>query len=248
MNLWRLEVLRLLRTNRLLIVVGVYLFFGAMGPLTARYIRQILERFGGGIQIQVPDPVPPDGIAQFNANAGQLGLLAVVVVAASALAIDAHPEISTFLRTRVQRVSDLVIPRVTMSAVAAIVALVLGTSTAWVLTEVLLGSLDVGAMLLGLVFGALYLVFTVAVVAAVGTSTRTVLGAVLGSVGVLLLLPVLGLFPFLEPWLPSELLGAIDLLLLGVSASEFVRATITTLLASAALIALAVSRATRREL
>ena len=32
MNLWRLEWLRLVRTHRLLVVVGVYLFFGITGP------------------------------------------------------------------------------------------------------------------------------------------------------------------------------------------------------------------------
>lgn len=38
MNLWRLEWLRLTRTRRLVAIVGVYLFFGLTGPLTARYL------------------------------------------------------------------------------------------------------------------------------------------------------------------------------------------------------------------
>ena len=47
MTLLRLEWLRLVRTRRLLALTGVYLFFGIAGPLTARYLGEIVERFGG---------------------------------------------------------------------------------------------------------------------------------------------------------------------------------------------------------
>ena len=45
MNLWRLEVIRLFRTKRWIALLGVYVFFGLVGPLSARYIREILESF-----------------------------------------------------------------------------------------------------------------------------------------------------------------------------------------------------------
>ncbi len=140
MTLWTLERLRLLRTNRLLILLGAYLFFGVTGPLTARYLDRILARFGGDVQITLPTPTPPDGITQFIANASQLGLLAVVVVAAGALALDADREKAIFLRTRVRNVWQLLLPRVVTVSVAAIAALVLGTLVATVLSVVLIGS------------------------------------------------------------------------------------------------------------
>ena len=59
MNLWRLEWLRLVRTHRLLVLLGVYLFFGLTGPLTARYLPQILAALGTeGIRVEFPAPVP----------------------------------------------------------------------------------------------------------------------------------------------------------------------------------------------
>jgi ABC-2 type transport system permease protein len=64
MTLWRLEWLRLVRTHRLLVLVGVYLFFGFTGPLTARYLSQILDRLGTeGMKVEFPAPQPADGIA-----------------------------------------------------------------------------------------------------------------------------------------------------------------------------------------
>ena len=74
MTLWRLEWLRLVRTRRLVALLSVYAFFGLAGPLTARYLAEILGAIGTeGVQIQFPEPTPADGIAQFVSNASQIG-------------------------------------------------------------------------------------------------------------------------------------------------------------------------------
>jgi len=39
MSLWRLEVLRLWRTQRWLILLAVFVSLGVLGPLTARYLH-----------------------------------------------------------------------------------------------------------------------------------------------------------------------------------------------------------------
>ncbi len=248
MNLWRLELLRLSRTHRWMILAGAYLMFGVLGPLTARYFTEIMERFGGGMTIVAPDPRPVDGIEQFVGNASQLGLLAVVGVAVAALAIDTRPEVAAFLRTRVARASALVIPRYVTTTVAAVCALVAGTAVAWALTTVLIGDLPTGAMVLGTALGALYLAFAVAVAAAVSGWVRSQLGGVLVVLAVLLALPVLGLLPDVAPWLPSRLLGAVVALVEGAAASEFTRAGVVTVVVTAALLFAATRLVARREL
>lgn len=247
MTLWRLEVARLVRTHRWMILFGVYLFFGALGPLTARYMREIFEQFGGGMTIEVPDPRPVDGIVQFVSNASQLGLLAVVIVAAAALALDARPEVAAFLRTKVEHAGLLLVPRYVVTVAATVLALVAGTALAWVLTVALIGSLPVGSLLLGTLYGALYLAFAVAVVAAVAGYTGSQVTTVFGGLAVLIMLPLLGLLPALAPWMPSELLGAVSALVEGVPAGEFTRSVAVTLVATAALLAVAIRRFEVRE-
>lgn len=248
MNLWTLERHRLVRTNRILLLLGAYLFFGATGPLTARYLSRIIGRFGGDVTIAVPDPTPADGITQFVSNAGQLGVLAVVIVAAAALAFDADREQAIFLRTRVRDTWQLLLPRVVTVTAAAVLALVVGTALAVALTVALLGPLDAGAVLLGTALGALYLGFVVTLTAAVATTTKSVLGTVLATVALLLALPLLTLLPGVDAWVPSELLGAVDALVRGVPASEVLPAAVTTVLAIAGLLVLARWRLDRREL
>ena len=50
MSLWRLEWLRLTRTKRWIALVGVYLFFGLLGPFTARYMAEIISFAGGELE------------------------------------------------------------------------------------------------------------------------------------------------------------------------------------------------------
>jgi ABC-2 type transport system permease protein len=246
-NLWRLELIRLLRTHRWLILFGVYGFFGVIGPFTAAYMEEIVTRFGGEIEMTVPEPQPLDGIAQFVSNASQLGLLAVVVVAAGALALDAKPELAAFYRTRVERASWLIVPRYSVITVASIAALFTGTTIAWALTGVLIGGLPAGTLVVGTVYGGLYLAFAVAVLALMVGLTRSTVGAIFGAFAVLIALPLIALVPAIAPWLPSELFAAVVEMLAGAPASDFARSAAVTVGGTAALLVLAGQRYERRE-
>lgn len=249
MTLLRLEVLRLVRTRRWLLVVGVYAFFGVIGPLFARYLDEIIDRFGGGEIIVVGhDPEPIDGIVQFLGNVSQLGILAVIVVAAGSLAIDARPEIAAFLRTRVARARSLLVPRLVVTGGVSGIALILGTALAWALTAALIGPLPVGAMVLGTLLGLIYLVVVVTVVAAMATFTRSVVGTVFASLAVVIAMPIIAIVPPISRWLPSELLAAVAGLVDGEPLTAYLPAVSVSVAVVAGLVAVAVRRGERREL
>lgn len=248
MTLWRLELQRMLRTHRWTILVGVYVFFGVAGPLTGRYLGELLARFGGEIVIEMPDPAPRDGIVQFLSNTTQLGLLAIVIVAASALAIDARGEVAAFLRTRVDHPRRLLWPRYVVVTATAVLSLLLGTAAAWALTVILLGTLPVGEMLVGTLLGAVYLAFAVAVVALVGSWARGMVATVFASLAILIALPMIGILPPVAPWLPSQLVTAVAAMIEGAPISDCLRATGVGLVATPALLLLAGHRLQRREL
>ncbi len=249
MTLWRLEWLRLLRTRRWIALLAVYLFFGLAGPPVARYANVLLKRLGGGgLQVTIPPAVPADGIANFVKNASQIGLIVVVVIAAGALAFDAKPEIGAFLRTRVGSVWQIVAPRFGVNAMAAAAAFVVGALAAWYETVMLIGPVGAGAMLAGIGLGALYLAFAVAIVAFSAAVVRGVLGAVLLSLVVLIAMPIMGLVRGIGPWMPSALVGALDALVRGAPASDYVRAALSAVGCGAVALLLCVRFAARREL
>jgi ABC-2 type transport system permease protein len=246
-NPWRLEWLRLTRTPRAIALAGVYLFFGLLGPVTAKYLQDIVNRVQSGVQVIVAQPAPKDGIANYISQAGQTGLVIVVVIAASAFTFDARRGLSTFLRTRASSMWQLIAPRFAASAAAAVAAYTLGTLAAWYETALLLGQPPAGAMLAGLLCGSAFLVFAVSVAAAAASVARGTLAAVGITVAVLLGLPLLGLAGPLHPWLPSTLLTAPVALLTHANLGDYLPALATAAAGSALLLALATSRLARRE-
>ena len=228
MNLWRFEWLRLWRTQRWLIVIGAYAAFGILGPLTARYLPELMESMGEDVVGTLPAMGPPDGITQYVGNAQQIGLLAVAFVAAAALAVDAKTEIAVFFRTRAS-ITEIVVPRFVANAVLAAVAFALGMLIAYVGTGILLDWLDLDAILVGTLLQMLYMVFVVAVIAFFGSLVRGVPATALLSVGTLIAVGLLGLVPRIDAWLPGQLVGAVDDMIRG-GGFEYWRATASTVL------------------
>ena len=245
MTLWRLEWLRLWRTQRWLILLAVYGAFGLIGPLTARYLPELMESMGEDVVGTLPPMGPPDGITQYVGNAQQIGLLAVAFVGAAALAIDAKEEISVFFRTRAS-VRDIVLPRFVANASVAALAFVIGMVIAYVGTGILLDWLDLDAIVIGTLLQMLYMVFAIAVITFVASVVRGVPATALLSVGTLIVIGLLGLVPRLAPWLPGELVGAVDALIRGGD-FEYWRSASTAIVLTAVLVIVAIRRLERRE-
>ncbi len=246
MTLWRLELLRLWRTQRWLILLAVFGVFGVLGPLTARYLPELVAALGGQDAIgQIPQMTSADGITQYVANAQQMGLLAVAFIAASALALDAHREVAVFFRTRAS-LRDIILPRFVVSAAAALGAFVVGSIIAYVGTGILLEWLDPWSMIIGVALQCLYLVFVVSVVAWVSSVVRGVPATALISIGTLIALGLLTLVPLLAPWLPSNLVGALDVLIRG-GEFQFWRSIAVTPIAIITLLLWSIARLERRE-
>ncbi len=250
MTLWRLEILRVLRTRRWLALTSVYVIFGLLGPITAKYLPDILKAAGGnasGVTFTFPDPVPSDGFVQYVSNAVQIGTIVAVVVAAGALAFDAIPEMGVFLRTRVSDLWSILVPRLVVSFVVASGAFVLGTLTAWYETRTLLGSVPAERVLVGMALGILFLGLVVALVAAVAQWMRGVLATVMTSLVILLVFPIVGVVPAIGAWMPTRLGSALaDVAVNGVS-GDLWKPTLVAVAAIVGLIWAAGRGASRRE-
>lgn len=248
MSLWRLEWLRLVRTRRLLAVVGVFLFFGLSGPVFARYLPQIIDRAAGRIKVTLPPTVPADGVTQYLSNASQIGMLVVAFVAAAALAVDARKEMAVFLRSRVPAPGRLMLPAFVVNAGVASAAFLLGTLAAWYETVALLGPLPAGRMLVGMALGVVFFSFVVALAALLSALTRGVLATAGLTLATLILLGLVSSTTHSQTWLPTLLLNALDGLLRGTPPGHYLRAVVVSVVAAVAGLAAGVRLSARREL
>ncbi len=247
MNLWRLEWIRLTRTGRVLILLAVFFSFGIIGPLSVRYLPELLEAAGSSEAIGTLPPVTPEfAMSSFLGNALQIGLLAVAFVGAAALAIDAKPEVSEFFRSRAS-IPEILIPRFVAISAATVAAFAVGVATAAVTSGILIGWPEAGTTIIGSLLVALYLVFAVALITLFGSLVRRVPATALLAVGTLILLSLIGLVGTIGPWLPSYLIGGFDGIIAG---GDFVywRAVVVTVVAIAGALTIAVVRLENREI
>ena len=248
MSLWRLEWLRLVRTPRAISLAVVFVAVGLIEPVVTKYQSKIFARVGNGVKIIAPPPTPADGLNGYVSEVALVGLILVVVLAAGALTFDANKGRAIFLRTRVAGSWQLIAPRVAVTAAAAAVAYLLGTLAAWYETSLLLGSLPAVRVLAGVMCGAVYLTFAVAVTALAASLVRSTIATVGIAFVILLALPVLGSVRVIERWLPSALVSAPVQLVNGAhQLGYFWPALVVAAAASAAALAAATSRLNARE-
>ena len=249
MGLWRLEWLRLTRTPRALTLAAVFVIFGLLEPAITRYQSQIFRHVGNGVRITFPPATPAQGISSYASELSGVGLIVVVVIAASAFSFDAHQGLATFLRTRVASIWQLVAPRFAVWAAAAALAYLLGTLAAWFETGLLIGAPAVAGLLAGILCGAAYLAFALAVTALAASVVRNTLATVGIALAVLLLLPIAGTIHAVDAWLPTTLASApADLASRTHQLSHYLPTFAVTIAAAAAALAVAVVRLRAREI
>lgn len=250
MNLWKLELLRLRRTWRGPGLLVVFLLFGVLGPITARYIEQILASLGtDDVQVTFPPPVPADGMIQYLGDAQQIGLIAVIAAAAGALSFDASADIAIFVRSRMQSVASLVLTRYAVYAGVGAGAWAAGALVAWYETWALIGGLPADRVLLGTLLGGLYFAYVVAIVALASGLTRGTLGTMFMTLSLVLIPQVtLGLLGGLGEWLPWTLGAALGGLTDGThDPVDYLRSAAVTILLAVASLAAAIRLLDRRE-
>lgn len=82
-SFFKKEIIEIIRTRRIFVMPVIYLFFGFMSPLTARYMKEIFKSIGsggmGGIEIRMPDPTYLDAYIQLFKNMNQICIIILIL-------------------------------------------------------------------------------------------------------------------------------------------------------------------------
>lgn len=112
------EWLENVRTYRLFIVVGIFLFFGLTNPLIAKLMPELLKYIEtSGIVIQLPQPTGYDAWMQFYKNMAQIQLIVFIVLYSSMLSNEYVRGTLTMLVTKGLKRKDIILSKFTMSAI-----------------------------------------------------------------------------------------------------------------------------------
>lgn len=212
----RKELLESLRTLRLPVVLIVFALLGLVSPVLARYVREILQAFGGTqFEGVIPDPVARDAVSQLTRNLGQFGVLIAILVTMGSVANEKERGTVAFLLTKpIGRGAFLGAKVTTIGGLLAVATLLAGV-LCWAYTAILFEPLP----LLGYAAAIMVVWLSLAVFAALTFAASVVAPSALvaGGIGLGLLLVAgfASVLPGLAPYLPTGLWGIADELAVG---------------------------------
>jgi ABC-2 type transport system permease protein len=213
------------RTGRMVAVAAVFVLFGILGPLTDRYMREILDAIGtqsGGFTVTLPPPSLNGALAQILENISQFGVVCALLLAMGSVAWEKDRGTAGMIMTKpASRAAFLAAKLVAMSLNLGL-AVVLGCGLGYLYVLLLYPSVF---PFFGYVAMAAILWWTMVIFVAITMLGSTVSRSAIAAAGLgLVALLVLGLvaaLPVVGAWSPLGLLGPASDLALGDDAGNF---------------------------
>lgn len=243
------EVAELMRTWRLPVVGGAVLFFAVTGPILALLTPELLRSMQAsqpGVVIQLPDPTWRDAYAQWIKNLSQIVSFVAVIAAAGAIAGELASGTAVLVLTKpLSRTWFVVVKALTLIGLV-VTCVVLGTLVTQGITYAVFGTAPFEALWAAtaawLGFAALLVALTTALSAVFPTLAAAGIG-----IGAFFALSLAGLWGPAARYSPVGLTLAPAKLLVGEPVA-LAWPAFSTLLLTAALVALAAWLFSRREI
>jgi len=201
------EITGQLRTYKLVIVGGVFLFFGITTPLLLRFMPEILELVGEQMVIEIPPPTAMQALAEYAGTIGQVGLLLAVLLAMGS--VSGEIKTGTAIMTLSKPVSRFAFVGAKMAALSLtfLLSLAVASAVSFVYTYWLIESIGVSGFLgLNLLLG-LFLMFCLALTLLCSSIFRSSLAAGGAAIAILIAQGGFSAVPKIGNYMPGKILG-----------------------------------------
>lgn len=217
--LWK-ELVEQWRSYRLLIVIAVLVVNGILGPLTARYLNELMLAIPGappGLESVLPKPDVSLAVQQTVKNLAQFGLiLALLIPMGSVVGEKASGSAAITLSKPVSRAAFLV-AKFGALKVVFLTGIVLGLVSGYAYIGMLFEWLPPERLAALAILMALYVLTYASLALFASTVAPSQLAAAGLAIGLAVVLGILGAIPQLATYLPGSLVGWGEALALGRS-------------------------------
>lgn len=197
------------RTGRLVAVSAVFILFGIIGPLTDRYMKELIDAIGsqgGDLTITVPPPSLEGSATQILKNLSQFGIICALLLAMGSVAWEKERGTAGMILTKpASRAAFLGAKLVAISGTLA-VAVALGAGLGWVYTTLLYPTTFAipGYVAMSLLLWWMCVGFA-AITMLGSTLTRSAIAAAGIGLVALLVLGLMAALPIVGPYMPVSL-------------------------------------------
>ena len=178
--LMRKDLLEQWRTFRLPAMGLVFLLFGLMSPLLAKYSPEIVEQFAGDIEISFPTPTSKEAIDQIIRNLAQTGPIAAILLGMGVIATEKQRGTAALILTKPVTRSAFIVAKFLALMATLGTGVLLGCLAGYVYTAILFEAPAVG----GYALFTFLILLSITVYAAITFLSSTALNSPLAAAGV----------------------------------------------------------------
>ena len=219
------------RTYRLLIVSGVFLFFGLTTPLMLKYLPEIIKLAGEDTTgIPLPAPTALESLREYSGTALQIGILVVVLITMGAVAGERSRGTAVMTLSKPVGIGAFVAAKLAAISATFVTGLMLGGVGCYGYTVLLLGDGNLGGFVAQTLLLAVFLIFCIATTLVFSAIFKNSLAAGGISIGILLTGAVLTQVPWLGRVIPNSLTTWGNHIVAGEGGTEWLALIITFVL------------------
>ncbi len=246
------ELTEILRTWRLFVIPGILLFTGLMSPVLAEIapglVSSMMPDETQGIVIEIPPATTVDAYLQFNKNAMQIALIAVIIATAGAVATERRSGTAQLVLAKPVSRGAMVVAKTLSNWLLLLAASVVSAGLCAAITTFMFDSTLLGRFAAAVGLWYLLAVLMVAVSVFLSVVTNSQAGAAGAGIALYFALTIASVWEVTRTYTPAGLLGAGTDILTGAPEVSVAWPIATTIVAAFAFVVAAAWAFGRQEL
>ncbi|MCL1862163.1 MAG: alpha/beta fold hydrolase [Defluviitaleaceae bacterium] len=241
------ELLESIKTHRLLILGAVFLFFGILSPLTARFMSEILRwamesdpaTAGMDFSMLMTEPVALDSWAQFYGNMG-MAFFVLVIVFSGMLSSEISRGTLTIMLSKGLSRTAVVLAKFTAASIVWTCVFMLSVMTTWTYTALLFDDSAVQNLPFAMFILWLFGVLLLAITTFAATLTKKSFVCMISAGAIVVFLTLIALIPSTGAYNPAGFSSSFQLIADLATPRAFLPMLATSTIGITAFVALAI--------
>ncbi|WP_238652774.1 ABC transporter permease [Paenibacillus piscarius] len=236
--LFRKDLREMMVSKKVLILLGVFIFFALSGPLSAKFEPELMKAYsnklGPGSVIHVPAPVYTDAYKDTFNNLKQAGIIVVILLVCGTMVDEKKSGTAAFLLTKGLSRTSFLLSKVASRVLMFTAACGAAGIVCVLYTYLIFGEYSLPNLYLAFLLYWVYGIFVICVSMLASVMARTFTQAFFTGFAAYFVISLLSLVPYLDRYIPGRLNAINQDILSGASLQEhwFVPAGISLLLSA----------------
>jgi len=144
------EIKEMIKTPKLIIIGSVFVFFAIIGPLSAKYMNELIAMFATDIEISFPDPTHIQSWEQFYSNITSISMIVFLIMMTGTVVAEKNKGSIYLILTKNVTRTSLLLSKMVAGVLLFTSIFIISVLISWYYTWVLFGQVVYEGLMLSL--------------------------------------------------------------------------------------------------